>query len=172
MPPKTLVTSAILACFASLTACSANTTQEPSSSSPSALSGKGDPGKGDPGKGDPGKGDPGKGDPGKGDPGKGDPGKGDPGVEDPKGDPGCQPPPEPATKCTYSTLGDGKSCISHLDIKVDASAVCEKQGLSLRELATAGSCPNGASLVKIECCAISDDPSPPAQPPKDKNKNN
>jgi hypothetical protein len=147
MPPKTLVTSAILACFASLTACSANTTQEPSSSSPSALSGKGDPGKGDPG-------------------------KGDPGVEDPKGDPGCQPPPEPATKCTYSTLGDGKSCISHLDIKVDASAVCEKQGLSLRELATAGSCPNGASLVKIECCAISDDPSPPAQPPKDKNKNN
>jgi hypothetical protein len=85
----------------------------------------------------------------------------------------CDPgPPPPVEACTWTAIGDGSACLSFVDIKTKAVAICEAQGSEVRSVYPAGDCPGGATIAKLECCAPSaneppgKDPGPPPPPKK------
>jgi hypothetical protein len=76
-------------------------------------------------------------------------------------------PPAPPQSCTWTTIGDGSACVSYVDIKTQAVAICDAQKSEPHTVATADDCAGGATITKLECCvsAAPNEPSPAPPPP-------
>jgi hypothetical protein len=64
-----------------------------------------------------------------------------------------KPPPPAVELCTGAVIGDGTSCISDVDLKTKAVAICESQKAELRSIYVGGHCEGGVTIAKFECCA-------------------
>ena len=80
------------------------------------------------------------------------------------------PTPPPTESCTWAAIGDGSSCLSYVDIKTKAVAICESQKAEPRSLYPADDCSGGATIAKLECCVAgpANDPPKPGGPPPPK----
>jgi hypothetical protein len=59
----------------------------------------------------------------------------------------------PVQRCSSHLLGDGKSCVSDVDLKLKAEAVCAAEGLALTDIKIDGApCPGGSTQPWFSCC--------------------
>ncbi len=83
-----------------------------------------------------------------------------------------EPPTEPAPEgsaCTMHTLGGGDACHTNGDWKVEASSLCQSEGLVVASVSFGEACgeTDGSSTgAKVECChpATEEPKDPPSEP--------
>jgi hypothetical protein len=75
--------------------------------------------------------------------------------------------PPPPVACTWTAIGDGTTCLSYVDLKTKAVAICAAQKADPRSLYPADDCAGGATIAKLECCetAPANEPPKPGDPP-------
>lgn len=78
------------------------------------------------------------------------------------------PPPPPPQACTWSAIGDGTTCLSYVDLKTKAEAICASEKAAVTAMYFANDCPNGSTAAKLECCSSAPPPPVPPPPPPSK----